>query len=242
MASWLWPGQDPLGRTISLVDDGQTALRPYRRATVIGVVRDVVPGWIGSDPHEPEVYFPHPVDAPGAAVLVRVAGDADAMRNRIDHALSSADSGAVQETHTLTSSLAVQVYSFRAGYWVATAIGLIALALTITGIYGVMAYAVAQRKREFGIRMALGASPAGLISLVLTHAMRLAVIGFAIGATLALLASIGFASLIVGVDVLDPVGYAIGAVAVLLACAGAGYIPSRRAALVNPVDAMRADS
>lgn len=239
-ASRLWHGEDPLGRTITLADD-QTTLRPYHRVTVIGVVRDVVPGWIGASPHDPVIYFPDPLTAPGTAVLVRVAGDVDALRDRIDHVLSSADSGAVQETHTLTSSLAVQVYPFRAAHWVATAIGLIALGLTITGIHGVMAYVVAQRQREFGIRMALGASPGTLVSLVLTQAVRLAIIGFAAGAALALLASIGLASVLVGVDAFDPIGYVIGAGAVILACVGASYVPSRRAGLVDPVEALRAD-
>ncbi|HEX4682744.1 MAG TPA: ADOP family duplicated permease [Gemmatimonadaceae bacterium] len=241
-ATRLWPGRDPIGKTIALAADDDARLRPYRHATVIGVVRDVVPGWIGASPHDPELYFAHPLAAPGAAVLVRVAGDVDAMRDRIDHALSSCDSGAVQETHTLASSLAVGLYPFRAAYWVATAIGLIALALTITGIHGVMAYVVAQRKREFGIRLALGASPAAVVSIVLSQAIRLAAIGFAAGAALALVASIGIASVVIGVGVLDPLGYAIGGSAVMLACVGASYFPSRRAGLVDPVEALRADS
>jgi hypothetical protein len=241
-ASRLWPSQNPLGETLTVAADDQPSLRPYRRATVIGVVGDVVPGWIGASRHDPEVYFPHPLTAPGAAVLAYVGGDADVMRDRIDHALSSSDSGAVQETHTLASSLAIQVYPFRAAYWVATAIGLIALALTITGIHGVMAYVVAQRRREFGIRMALGASPGALVSLVLTNALRLALVGFGAGAALALLASVGIASVLVGVNALDPVGYAIGAGAVFLGCVGASYVPSRRAAHVDPVEALKADS
>jgi ABC-type antimicrobial peptide transport system permease subunit len=105
-----------------------------------------------------------------------------------------------------------------------------------------MAYVVAQRRREFGIRMALGASPIALVSLVLNQALRLATVGFAAGAALALLASIGLASVLVGVNVLDPVGYVLGASAVVLACTGASYVPSRRAALVDPVEALKADS
>jgi len=241
-AARLWPRQNPIGQTIAVAVDDDARLRPYRNATVIGVVRDVVPGWIGANPHDPEVYFAQPLAAPGAAVLVRVGGNVDAMRDRIDHALSSADSGAVQETHTLAASLAIGTYPFRAAYWVATAIGLIALALTITGIHGVMAYVVAQRKREFGIRLALGASPGAVVSIVLSHALRLAIIGFAAGATLALAASIGIASVLIGVSVLDPLGYVIGGSAVMLACVGASYLPSRRAGLVDPVEALRADS
>jgi predicted permease len=240
-ASRLWPNEEPLGRTLKLPDE-QPVSRPYRTVTVVGVVRDVVPGWIGASPLDPVIYFPHPLTAPGAAVLVRVVGDVDAMRDRIDHVLSAADTGAVQETHTLASSLAVQVYPFRAAYWLAAAVGLIALALTITGISGVMAYVVAQRRREFGIRAALGASPRSLISLVLKHMVRLALVGFAFGGALALLASIGLATVLLGVDVFDPIAYVIGAGAVLLASIGASYVPSRRAALVHPVEALRADS
>jgi ABC-type antimicrobial peptide transport system permease subunit len=113
--------------------------------------------------------------------------------------------------------------------------------LTLTGVYGVMGEVVVQRGREFGIRMALGASPVALVTLVLSHAMRLAIVGFAIGALFALAASIGFASLLYGVDVYDPIGYALGASVVLAACLVASYIPSRRAATVNPVEALRAD-
>jgi hypothetical protein len=243
-AARFWPGQDPVGQPLTIADSiaSRGSLSSHRDATVIGVVRDAAPGWIGLSPHDPVVYYPQSVDAPAAAILVRVAGSAGMMRDRLDGALAAADSGAVQEIHTLDASLAVQSYPFLAAYWVSSAVGLLALLLTLTGVYGVLGYVVAQRAREFGIRMALGASPPSLITLVLGHSMRLALVGFAIGGVLALGVSRAFASLLYGIDTFDPLGYGIGALVVVGACFVASYLPSRRAARVNPVEALRADS
>jgi predicted permease len=242
-AARLFKGADPVGQTLTVAEDltGRGRIASYRTVTVLGVVSDAAPGWIGLSPHTPVVYYPEPIDANGSAILVRIAGDAAMMRDRLDRIMMAADSGSVQEIHTLAASLAVQSYPFRAAYWVATVVGVLALLLTLTGVYGVMGYVVVQRRREFGIRMALGASPVALVTLVLRHAMRLAIVGFAIGALFALAASIGFASLLYGVDVYDPIGYALGASVVLAACLVASYIPSRRAATVDPVEALRAD-
>jgi ABC-type antimicrobial peptide transport system permease subunit len=145
--------------------------------------------------------------------------------------------------HTLEESLAVQVYPFRAMYWVASALGVIALLLTVTGVYGVLAYIVAQRRREFGIRMALGAGGASVIGLVLRQSVRLALIGSAVGVVFAFgvsrLLRLAFWRLVSNFDVTGFVG---GPAIVIVACIVAAYIPSRRAATVNPVDALRADS
>jgi len=240
-AASMWKGADPVGQTISVADAVGGRMASYRTATVLGVVSDAAPGWIGMNPRSPVVYYPEPINANGSAILIRVAGDAATMRDRLDRLMMAADSGSVQEIHTLSASLAVQSYPFRAAYWVASVVGVLALLLTVTGVYGVMGYVVAQRRREFGIRMALGASPVALVALVLRHAMRLAIVGFVVGGVFALGVSRGFASLLYGVDSYDPLGYALGAAVVLGACFVASYIPSRRAAAVDPVEALRAD-
>jgi ABC-type antimicrobial peptide transport system permease subunit len=174
-------------------------------------------------------------------LLARVAGDAATAATRLERTLTAADSGAIDEIHTLDDSIALQVYPFRAIYWVALAVGLLALLLTITGVYGVMSYVVAQRRREFGIRIALGAAAGSLVRLVLRQSLVLALTGAAMGAALALLASRVIASILVGVNGYSIAGYAAGAGAVVLACVIAAFIPSRRAATVNPVEALRAD-
>jgi ABC-type antimicrobial peptide transport system permease subunit len=173
--------------------------------------------------------------------VARVAGDAVRARDRLDRELSAAEPGAVEEIHTLDDYLAVQRYPFHAFSMVSAAVGAIALALTVLGIYGVLAYTVAQRTREIGIRVALGAAVADVVGAVLGQSMRLAAVGLAAGAVLALGASRLFASVLVIVNTFDPLGYLGGAAVVLLACVLAGYAPSRRAARVDPLVALRAE-
>jgi putative ABC transport system permease protein len=107
----------------------------------------------------------------------------------------------------------------------------------------VLAYVVAQRRREFGIRLALGAARASVIALVLRQSVRLALVGTAIGVLLAFGASrllrMAFWRLVSNFDV---VGFVVGPAFVIVACLLAAYVPSRRAAAANPVDALRADS
>src|SRR6185503_7089558 len=122
-----------------------------------------------------------------------------------------------------------QVYPFRAAYWLATAVGCIALLLTITGVYGVMSYLVSQRRKEFGIRLALGAAAETLVALVLRQSLRLAVLGIAVGVAIALGMSRLLAGSVLVADSFDARGYVIGTLAVLSACLAAAYLPSRRA-------------
>jgi ABC-type antimicrobial peptide transport system permease subunit len=119
--------------------------------------------------------------------------------------------------------------------------GVMALILGIVGIYGVIAYAVTQRTREIGIRMALGAQPAGLQQMFLRHGLLLAGIGALIGLGTAAGLTRLMSSLLFGVKALDPVTYA-GVVAILIAAAAlASYLPARRATAVDPLDALRAE-
>ena len=119
--------------------------------------------------------------------------------------------------------------------------GVMALVLGVVGIYGVIAYAVTQRTREIGIRMALGAQPAGLRTMFLRHGLLLAGIGAIIGLTAAAGLTRLMSSLLFGVKALDPLTYA-GVAAILIAAAAlASYLPTRRATRVDPLDALRAE-
>ena len=144
--------------------------------------------------------------------------------------------------HTLEQAMEVQVYPYRMSYAIAWFVGGVALLLTIAGVYGVLSYLVAQRTREMGIRMALGASGGSLIGLILGNAARLAFVGVAVGGVAALAASKLFAASLMWINVYDPLGYAVGIVVVLAATITAAFVPARRAASVNPVEALRADS
>jgi len=244
-ARHFWPLDDPIGQTLSVAeaDRDYARLASYHAARVIGVTNDAVAGWIGLNPSDPMVYYPRAADATASRFLVRVSVESDLARPRLEHAIAAVDSGAVQEIHSLEESFALQVYPFRAMYWVASALGVIALLLTVSGVYGVLAYVVVQRQREFGIRMALGAGGGLVVALVLRQSVRLALVGTAAGVVLAFGASrllrFAFWRLVSNFDV---VGFVGGPALVIAACLLAAYVPSRRAAAVDPIEALRADS
>jgi len=119
--------------------------------------------------------------------------------------------------------------------------GAMALVLGIIGLYGVIAYAVSQRRREIGIRLALGAEPAELKTMFVRHGLRLAAIGTALGLVAAAALMGLMKSLLFGISPLDPVTYAAVPVVLIAAAVLASYMPARRAAAVDPVEALRAE-
>jgi len=237
----LWPGRDPIGQLLQLSAEPprDSRLARVRTARVIGVSRNAVSGWIGTGLTRSVVFYPTSADSTGARIVARVTGDVSQARQRIDVDLAAVDQRAVTEIHTLDDYLAVQRWPFRIFSWVAAAIGAVALTLTVIGIYGVLSYLVAQRAKEIGIRMALGASVGVVVGKVLRQCLRYAVVGIAAGSVLALGVSKVFASVLVIVDTFDPAGYALGVVVVLAACVAAAWAPSQRAARVNPAAMLR---
>ena len=237
----LWAGSDPIGQLVqqSAEPPRDSRLARARTARVIGVSRNAVSGWIGTGLERPVVFYPASADSAGANVLARVTGDAKQAQRRIDLDVSAVDPRAINEIHTLDDYLAVQRWPFRIFSWLSAAIGALALTLTVIGIYGVLSYLVAQRTKEIGIRMALGASVGVVVGKVLRQSLRYAVVGIAAGSVLALGVSKVFASVLVIVDTFDPAGYAWGIAVVLAACVAAAWAPSQRAARVNPVEMLR---
>ena len=237
----LWPGRDPVGQLLQLSAEPprDSRLARVRTARVVGVSRNAVSGWIGTGLARSVVFYPTSADSTGARIVARVTGDASQARQRIDVDLAAVDQRAVNEIHTLDDYLAVQRWPFKIFSWVAAAIGAVALTLTVIGIYGVLSYLVAQRTKEIGIRMALGASLGVVVGRVLRQCLRYAVVGIAAGSVLALGVSKVFASVLVIVDTFDPVGYALGVAVVLAACVAAAWAPSQQVARVNPADMLR---
>jgi putative ABC transport system permease protein len=119
--------------------------------------------------------------------------------------------------------------------------GAMALVLGIVGIYGVIAYAVSQRTREIGIRMALGAQPAGLQRMFVRHGLTLACTGAAVGLGAAAGLTRLMATLLFGIHAFDPLTYAAVAAVLIAAAVLASYIPARRATRIDPVEALRAE-
>ena len=121
------------------------------------------------------------------------------------------------------------------------AFGLLALALVVTGLYGVVAYVVSQRTREIGIRMALGAKREDVLSLVVRQGLTLTSIGVAIGVVVALGLTRFLASLLYGVKPTDPLTIALVSVVLIVTAVFACYVPARRATQVDPVVALRCE-
>jgi predicted permease len=236
-------GRDPLGQTIRFgKNERQREQLRYAEVRVIGVARDAVNGWIGDGIDRTCIFLPH-MPRSGGVLLARVAGDVRMAKQRLDRALAEAVPGAVDEIHTMDDVLAAQTYPFRALYWASAGVGGLALLLTLSGIYGVMSYVVTQRRKEIGIRMALGASARQIARLVLRQSVKLAGAGIVLGALAAwgairMLAALVELQMFEGVD---GAAYVMAAALVLAAAACATWVPTARAVRIEPVTTLRCD-
>jgi putative ABC transport system permease protein len=178
----------------------------------------------------------------GLRAVVRTTGDPRALEVAFTKAVHTSDSLlAVTNVQTMDEVVASTEASRRFNTGVLSAFAGVALALALLGIYGVLAYTVTERTREIAIRMALGATRAHVQGRTMRHALMLAAIGTGVGLVAAAGLTRYLASLLYGVQPLDGVAIA-GAVTVLLACAAlAGWIPARRAAMVEPMEALRSE-
>jgi ABC-type antimicrobial peptide transport system permease subunit len=140
---------------------------------------------------------------------------------------------------TVDDLVTTRQFPFRAATWLAGIIGVIALALTISGIYGVLSYAVSRRTREIGIRVAVGATAQSIVGLILTQSLRLCAMGLAIGLALALGLSTLLSSVLVMMEAFDLLAVSAGATIVVAACLIAAFYPARRAARIEPLVALR---
>jgi predicted permease len=247
-AKAFWPGEDPIGRTIRIErPDGRPVddLPGYTEVTVVGMVKDVVSGLVidGRDPGH--VYLPmEPTNAHATAVLMRWRANGDLNPETLQHVFArAAPDPQAFEAIPLNEMRALQVYPLLAASWVGSLLGAIALALSISGLYGVLSYTLSQRTREIGIRIALGATAAAVVRLVVGQSARLAGVGAGIGLVLAFAAVLALNSAVQlqAIHVIDAVAFASGVAIVAAATALAAYHPARRAARVDPAQTLRAD-
>ena len=133
------------------------------------------------------------------------------------------------------------IYPFRAASWISSALGGVAWFLTLSGVYGVLSYVVAQRTREIAIRMALGATRGTVVRLVLNQTLRVATTGGVVGTALALAVSQVLRAKLLFINPFDSLAYAGGLILVSLAALGAAWLPARRTARIDPTRALRFD-
>jgi predicted permease len=241
MAERFWPGGDPIGQVVKFVGFN-TGPKPGLDARIIGVTEDAPINQIG-EISEPNIYMPFHLSQMGE-ITFALSTKQDAM------SLAQATRQVLIHENPLLDPMMVtslpELIRFSAGNYqmmaeLVTALGLVGLALTIVGLYGFLAFRVSQRRREIGIRMALGASRETTALLVLGDTAKMAGVGLALGAVLALAAIRFESSVLFGVRPLDPMSIGIAVVVLSFAIALATWLPARRAASIDPIRALRTE-
>jgi putative ABC transport system permease protein len=233
MAQRFWPGEDPIGKQIGLE-------QPTRTAEIIGIVRDGrFRNYRASI--QPCFYVPFLQEYLGRMSLeVRVAGDPMRLVVPVRRQIHDLDEELVAgDVWTLKSFRDAGLGQERTSAALLSSFGALALALTAIGLYGVLAFAVARRTHEIGIRMALGASRSNVMGLVTGQGMALTLVGLAAGLICAFGLTRLVASSLYGVQPTDPVTFGGAAAFVAVVALVASYIPARRATKVDPLVALR---
>ena len=229
-----WPGGDPIGKRIAFGDD--------RWFTIVGIVGDVkVRG--PRDAGHVETYVPYwQQPEAGTNVVLKTAVEPASLIEPLKRAVKEIDpSVAVGGAETMDGILAETNSAPRFYALMVAAFAALAVLLASIGIYGVMAYTVAQRRNEIGVRLALGAAERQIFALVVGDSLKLTAIGLVLGTAAALAVSRSMQSLLFGVRQTDPWTYALTALLLVLVGVAASYVPARRAMRTDPMTALRAE-
>jgi predicted permease len=234
LARRYFPGANPIGARFNLENDDF-----YE---IVGVVADMRRWGPAAEP-VPEIYMSF-VQAPTStmALAARGRGDPAALAVALRGAAMAVDpEQAVYEVTTLDKSLDESLRPRRTLMTFLAVFAAVALALAAIGLYGVLAVNVAQRRRELGIRMALGAAPANVRGLVIGHGLRLVLVGVAVGAAAAAALARLLGWMLFGVSGWDPATYAVVALGLCAVALLATWLPARRATRIDPMTALRAE-
>ena len=244
LAKRLWPGEDPLGKRIQF-REGKPGVQP-EPIEVVGIAPEIRQKLIGSD-LSPHVFVPFGQGYQSNAHIhlrtsVRGREAENLLLHTVRREIRSVDPRLpVLGLKTLRGHLegSVEMWMIRAGAWLFTILGSVALFLAIVGVYGVRAYTVARRTREIGIRMALGANARQVLRLVLREGLLLTGAGVVLGLGLALAAGKLLGSMLYEVSGTDPLVLSLASFVLAFISMAACYVPARRAALVSPTTALR---
>ena len=239
MARRYWPGADPVGQSLDL---GMAIEPGYAPVEIVGVVGDVkyddMAAKFGNDIYVPYLQSGYPV----YYLTVRTAGDPLSVVAPVRQAVTSVERELpISDVMTMAQRMANSTSRTRFIAVLLASFAGLALVLAVTGLYGLIAYSVAQRTREIGIRMALGARSSQVLRLTLCQGLRLVVIGTAVGVAAALALTRLMQSLLYEVSAADPLTFAAVALLLALAALLACYIPARRAARIDPMVALRCE-
>jgi len=237
LARHLFGDRSPLGRHLSF----EEKYDPTRAMEIVGVVKDVHHMTVRRNDLRGIIYIPNwSRGAESRLLLVRVSGDASPAIAAIRREVHTLDSNVpVLRVRTLEEYVNASFERERLIAWLCGVFGVLALALASVGLYGVMAYAVNQRTREIGVRIALGARRGDVIRMVLRESLLPVVAGLAAGVTAALALSRLVAGMLYGVAPRDPLTIALAALAMLAVALAAAVVPARRATRVEPMTALR---
>ncbi len=232
LARELWPDQDPVGR--KLIFESGVSVR------VIGVVRDIHQDGLDAAP-KPEFYISSlQAGFPSGSLVIHTKVEPSSIAGAVRRAVWSVDpEQPVTDVFTMDQILDKEVSQRRMQGLLLTAFAALALLLAAIGLYGVLAYSVGRRWSEFGVRMALGASPGMLLGHIVAQGLALTLLGLAAGVGAALALSRLLAAFLFGVQATDPATYAMVAGVMLLTAGLASYLPGRRAMRVDPAVALR---
>jgi putative ABC transport system permease protein len=227
-----WPGQDGIGRTV--IVDG-------RRRHIVGIARDAQLSQ-AQDAVASYLYLPARQGLQrGISVLARTRTNVEAFAAAVRAETSRMDAGLVVNVQPLSNNLAILQTLSQVTASVAGILSLLALGLAAVGIYGVVAYAVTRRRREVGIRMALGASVRDVRRLILGQTMRPVAAGMTIGLAVAAAVARVLHSVLFGVSPFDPVAYLAAPLVMIAVAALATWLPTRQALQTDPVTTLRSE-
>jgi putative ABC transport system permease protein len=236
MARRYWPGEGAIGKRVSVNNrEGQPVWRQ-----IVGVVNDVKHDGLAASTR-PQIFVPTmQFTYPGAILAIRAKGDPAALANTIRQEVAALNRNQpLLDAGTIEKVVSDSVADRRFQMTLLAIFAAVALILSATGVYGVIAYAVARRTHEMGIRLALGAPPRAVLKLVVGQGMKLALAGVGIGLAAAFGLTRLMKGLLFGVSALDPMTFVVVVLLLVGVALIACYIPARRAMRVDPLTALR---
>jgi putative ABC transport system permease protein len=241
-ARQFFPNEDPIGKTITL-GWRRGPGTPLAGGEVVGIVGDVKDAGLNEPNPPPQIYLPFRQWPVGSmTMIVRTAVPPMSLTDAVRAEVYAVDSSLpVSNVSTLDAIVAKSISQQRFYMLLLTIFAGVALVLAAVGIFGVLSYAVSQRTREIGIRMALGAQGGTVIRLIVRQAMLLVAAGVAVGLTLGLLLSQTMAKMLFAIKPTDPATYIAVSVTLAAVSLFASWLPARRATRVDPIVALRSE-